>query len=467
MKSVRTKLRGSLLLPFGLLGLGVAACDPGEPDAPEATDSFKAFENVTVIDTEAGELIEDQTVLVRDGYIDSKGPAGEIDLPNEAERIDGEGRYLMPGMAEMHGHLPQEGPEAREVEDLLFLYVANGVTLVRGMQGHDQQLEVREAIEDGELLGPRLVLGSPAMGWGNVPEVEEIPETVREFREKGYDLIKTGEGIRPEQFDALVEAGAEEGLPLAGHVPDEVGLLAALEAGVVTIDHLDNYVEEMVPEDEREDIAPLWGVASVAEYAEVDRLEALIEATLDSGVAQVPTMVLWETFFGEKSPEDIREATPEVRYMPEGTASQWEEGLAQLRETIGHPEGAARVVALRREIFQALHEADAEFLMGTDSPQLFSVPGFQNHREMALWHELGMSPAEVIRTATWNVARHFDEQNVAGSVAENHRADLILFEANPLQDLAAIQEERAGVMRAGEWLPEEEIQNRLEEIADR
>jgi hypothetical protein len=171
--------------------------------------------------------------------------------------------------------------------------------------------------------------------------------------------------------------------------------------------------------------------------------------------------------FGDVPAADIREATPETRYLPPEAADAWEQGLTSLRETIGHPEGARRVVELRRDIFRALHEGGAEFLMGTDSPQLFSVPGFSNHREMALWVELGMSPAEVIRAGTWNVARHFDELDVAGSVAEGRRADLILLESNPLDDIAALKQARAGVMMRGQWLPEAEIRERLEAIAQR
>jgi imidazolonepropionase-like amidohydrolase len=461
------------LAPALLLALGVVACDAADEarEAPaDQTDDpslVTAFRNVSIIDTQHGDAISGQTVLVRDSHIDVVGPAETVEIPAGAKVIDGAGHYLMPGMAEMHGHLPPADASNPILADILFLYVANGVTLVRGMQGHVNQIEVRNAIEAGELLGPRLVLGSPAMGWGNAPPADEAAEKIREFREAGFDLIKIGEGLDREAYQALREAAATEGLPLAGHVPDEVGLLSVLEARQVTIDHLDNYVEELVPEDKRAGIAPLWGVASVTADADPDRIAELVEATVASGAAQVPTMVLWETFFGDVPAADIREATPETRYLPPEAADAWEQGLTSLRETIGHPEGARRVVELRRDIFRALHEGGAEFLLGTDSPQLFSVPGFSNHREMALWVELGMSSAEVIRAGTWNVARHFDELDVAGSVAEGRRADLILLESNPLDDIAALKQARAGVMMRGQWLPEAEIRERLEAIAQR
>ncbi len=450
-----------LLCGLALLTLGQASALAERADPAQQL----AFEGVALIDTARGTLVENQTVLVFDGLIQAVGDRGSVELPEGTRVIDGSGRYLMPGLAEMHGHLPFAGPDDPAVADLLFLYLANGVTLVRGMQGHPDQLRVRQAIEAGELLGPRLVLGSPAMGWGNTPTADVAPGLVQSFAEAGFDLVKIGEGPDPDAHAALASAAAEHGLPLAGHVPDKVGLEAAMAAGQVTIDHLDNYVEELVPAEKRADIAPLWGVASVADQADLGRLDELVQLTVAYGIPQVPTMVLWETFFGGEPVESIRANMPEVRYMPRETVDGWVTSLERLRNTIGHPAGARQVVTLRRLAFQRLHQAGAPFLLGTDSPQLFSVPGFSTHREMALWVQLGMTPAEVIRTGTRDVAEHFDELDQAGSVEPGKRADLILLNANPLKDIGAIANARVGVMANGDWLSRAEIEGRLEAIA--
>lgn len=436
------------------------------PPGTEGALTALVIEKVSVARTDRDEVLPDRTVVIIDGWIRRVGPAAEVQLPEGAAVVDGRGRYLVPGMAEMHGHLPGGGASAPEVEDLLFLYLANGVTLVRGMQGHPAQLSMRDAIEAGELLGPRLVVSSPAMGWGNVPSAAEAPVRVRAFAEAGYDLVKIGEGPEPEVFRALVEAADAAGLPVAGHVPDEVGLQGAFAAGQVTIDHLDNYVEELVPAEDRAGIAPLWGVAGVAHLAAPERLDPLVRETVEAGVAQVPTMVLWEVFFGARTGDDLRNALPELRYMPRETVEGWVRQLASRHAAIGTPEERARVVELRRQAFRALHAGGATFLLGTDSPQLFSVPGFQNLREMELWAELGMTPFEILHAGTLAVAEHLGEADIAGSVAEGRRADLLLLESNPLEEINRMAH-RAGVVRAGRWIPEEEIQARLEAIAER
>ncbi len=430
-----------------------------------AAEQPLVFEDVTLVETQHGTLAKHQVVVISGDVIEHVGPRDAFEVPEDAVRIEASGQFLMPGLAEMHGHLPFSGPNDPDVTDLLFLYLANGVTLVRGLQGHPEQIRVREAIEAGQVLGPRLVLGSPAMGWGNTPSADVAPGLVESFAEAGFDMVKIGEGPSPEAYAALAEAARDHRLPLVGHVPDRVGLEGVMDAGQLTIDHLDNYIEELVPAAEREDIAPLWGVASVADRADLGRLDALVDLTVEHQLAQVPTMVLWETFFGGEPVAAIRANTPEVRFMPPDTVEGWERSLARLRETIGHPAGARQVVTLRRLAFQRLHQAGVPFLLGTDSPQLFSVPGFSIHREMALWVRLGMTPAEVIHAGTWAVAEHFGELETAGAVAPGKRADLILLDANPLEDVAAIATNRAGVMVGGQWLSRSDIESRLEAIA--
>jgi imidazolonepropionase-like amidohydrolase len=175
-------------------------------------------------------------------------------------------------------------------------------------------------------------------------------------------------------------------------------------------------------------------------------------------------MVLWETaFYGQQSPAALREERPEVKYMPPEVVAQWDRAVED-RLATSDLAANRRISDLRRLIFTALHEGGAPLLLGTDSPQAFSVPGFSMHREMALWVALGMTPYEVLETGTRRVAEYFDATDDFGSVAVGHRADLLLLTANPIDDIANVAN-RAGVMANGRWMPEGEIQERLAAVA--
>ncbi len=453
---------GAILLALALSLAPAAEAWARQAGEPVPERQTLAFIGVNVVPMDSERVLENQTVIVRDGRIAAVGPSAEVSVPEGAVRIDAQGKYLMPGLAEMHGHLPGGNVPRELVENILFLYVANGVTLVRGMQGHPSQLGYRAEIERGTLLGPRLLLAGPGFGGANL-EADAAASRVREQKEAGYDLLKIHEGLRPEVYSVVTATAKEVGIPFGGHVPDAVGLLGALEAGQVTVDHLDNFVEALIPADAG-NVEALFGVADVADRADASRIPELVQAALRAGSAVVPTMVLWEVFFGGRPGEELRNEMPEVRYMPPQAVESWVRAVNQRNASMRDPAGGRRVLELRREILRALHQSGAKILLGTDSPQLFSVPGFSIHREMEFMVSVGMTPYEVLRSGTWNIAEHFGELETAGTVAPGKRADLILLEANPLQDVRNVAR-RAGVVVDGRWLPEGEIQRRLEAIA--
>ena len=409
-----------------------------------------AFVNVNVIPMDSNRVLRGQTVLVRGDRIVRVGPAARVRVPDSALRIDGAGKYLMPGLAEMHGHIPPPQQAPREfVESVLFLYAANGVTTVRGMQGAPGQLELRERANRGEIISPTLYLAGPAFSGGSIDSPAQAAERVREQQRAGWDLLKVLPGLTREEYDAMARTAREVRIPFAGHVPAEVGLLHALEMGQETIDHVDGYVEYL-----KGDAGPVDEAA----------LADVVRRTKRAGTWVVPTMALWETIIGAADLEKIR-AYPELRYMPPEQVEGWEKSY---RNRIGSPqfnrEQVQRVAANRKRILRALHEGGARILMGTDAPQQYSVPGFSIHREMALMRESGMSPYEIIRSGTKSIGEYFRGKDRFGTIAPGQRADLILVNGNPLEDLSHIAR-RAGVMVRGRWLPEEEIQKRLAQIA--
>jgi imidazolonepropionase-like amidohydrolase len=351
-----------------------------------------------------------------------------------------------------------------DARNLLFLYVANGVTTVRGMQGERSQLGLRARIARGQSLGPRLFVASPSMSGGRVTTPGQGEQLVREYNEQGYDLVKMHEGLSPDVFDAVAATANELGLPFGGHVPDAVGLRHAIESGQVSIDHLDNTIEALVPDEQLPVGGGLFGVGGLLDRVDTTLLPQLVEDTRAAGAWAVPTMVLWETvFFGDRSAAELRAVRPEVRYMPPETVEQWERVVDE-RAAAADPETNRRVAELRRRILQALHEGGVPIVLGTDSPQIFSVPGFSVHHEMALWVEVGMTPYEVLEAGTRRVAEYFDALDDFGTIEIGRRADLLLLTANPLDDIANVAR-RGGVMVNGNWWSEARIQERLAGIA--
>ena len=427
-----------------------------------------AFVGVNVVPmTEPGVplVVENRTVVVTDRRIASMHPADEVEVSDGTEVVEAEGLYLMPGLAEMHAHLPGPRMVQSDARNLLFLYVANGVTTVRGMQGERSQLGLRARVARGQSLGPRLFVGSPSMNGGRVTTPGQGEQLVREYNELGYDFVKMHEGLAPDVFDAVAATAAEVGLPFGGHVPDAVGLRHALASGQVSIDHLDNTIEALVPDDRLPaGGAGLFGVGDLLDRVDMDLLPQLVEDTREAGAWAVPTMVLWETvFFGDRSAAELRAARPEVRYMPPETVEQWER-VVDGRAAAADPETNRRVAALRRRILQAMHEGGVPIVLGTDSPQIFSVPGFSVHHEMALWVDIGMTPYDVLEAGTRRVAEYFDALDDFGAIEIGRRADLLLLTANPVDDVANVAR-RAGVMVNGNWWPENRIQERLAGIA--
>lgn len=436
----------------------LAAAAPAAAQAPER--GTYAFTNVDVIPMDAERALRDQTVVVTQGRITALGPAGSTGVPDGAERIDGTGKYLLPGLGEMHAHIPTTREEG---EDFALLYLAGGATTIRGMLGDPSQLELRERVRAGEIVGPRMRLAAPALRGSNVPDAATAERLVRAAAADGYDLLKIQEGLSAGAYAAIVETARDVGIPFAGHVPAEVGVHGALAAGQATIDHFDDYLEALQPAEspaldatgpERQRLLPL--------HADEALIPEVVRATREAGVAVVPTQMLWETLRGARDPAMLAER-PENRYVPAEMRRSWLQAATAMYANASRA-SAEREAELRQRLLKAMSDGGVLVLMGTDAPQVFSVPGFSLHRELPLMVESGMTPYEVLRTGTVNVAAHLGLEDEAGTVAVGSNADLLLLDANPLEDIRAI-EQNAGVMIDGRWLSRELIDSRLEALA--
>ncbi len=408
-----------------------------------------AFVNVNLVPMDRERVIERQTVIVRDGRITEIGPANKIKVPEGATRIDGTGKYLMPGLAEMHGHIPPPQAPKEYTEAVLFLYVANGITTVRGMLGAPNQLELRDRANRGEIVSPNLYLAGPSFNGNSVNSPEQAVSMVRQQKQEGWDLLKVHPGLTRDEYDAMAKTAKEVGIRFAGHVPADVGIIHALEMGQETIDHVDGYIEYL-----NGDTAPV----------DESKLVDLVRRTKSAGAWIVPTMALWETLIGYTDLESLT-AMPELKYAPPQQVEQWKTSHRNRLNQPGFDRRKAELIAKNRmRILKALDDGGVRILLGTDAPQQFSVPGFSIHREMALMVRCGFTPYQIIQSGTKNVGDYFKGKDKFGTIEAGKRADLILVEGNPLKDVGAIAR-RAGVMARGRWLPESEIRGKLDEIA--
>lgn len=445
--------------------------------AAPLTAQDHAFVNVSVIPmTGEAQVLPGQTVVVRNGRIAVMGPSASTPVPAGVTRIDGSGRYLMPGLAEMHAHVPPQTTDDQLLRDIMFLYVANGVTTIRGMLGAPYQLTLRERLASGEMLGPRFYVGAPSINGQSAPDPATAARLMREHHAAGYDMVKIHPGLTRASYDSAVAIGDQLGITIGGHVPADVGIAHAIHSGQSTIDHLDGYVEGAVSEAMAARIAHPTDQVQAGEAwrdASEDRLRALARDTREAGLWVVPTSFLWENLFRVPDPDEAA-ARPEMQYVPAPWVSGWQNQARGRINAIAQANIAAEDVevlfAKRRVLLKHLADDGNRILMGTDSPQMFNVPGFALHRELRVMREAGMTAEQILVSGTRNVATYVREdlkqEARFGTVAVGNDADLVLLDANPLESIDNLTR-RAGVMVRGTWVPRERIEAGLAEIAAR
>ncbi len=421
-----------------------------------------AFVNVNVIPMTDARVVPGQTVVVEDGRIRTIGSVDVTPVPKNAVVVDGTDRFLLPGLAEMHAHVPRVG--AADLDRVLTLFAANGVTLIRGMLGHPSHLELREELAAGQRFGPRLVTAGPSLDGNSVDGPRDGERQVRAQFAAGYDFVKIHPGLTLREFEAIAEAATELGMPFAGHVPASVGLAGALAAGMTAIDHLDGYLVALVPPD----ADPSGGFGGffdvlLAGVAERDRIGEFAALTAAAGTWNVPTEALFEHRVGTLPAAELAKR-PEMRYMPARVVEQWVRAKERLAAERGFDaDVAARAIDIRRALIRALHEAGAGLLLGSDAPQVFNVPGFSLHSELELLVSAGLTPFEALATGTTAVAEFLGTNG--GAVAEGRDADLVLLDADPLADISNIRRIH-GVMLGGTWYSAARLSGLLQNLVE-
>ncbi|MFD2586970.1 amidohydrolase family protein [Croceitalea marina] len=449
-------------LALSILILMLGSCGQSQKMVSETATLLS---NVHIVDVENGTIIKNKHVV-----IDSAKVQLILDEVLNADQyqnvIDGKGGYLIPGLAEMHAHIPPPTASKQRLEEVLFLYLSNGITTIRGMLGHETHLKLREDIANGKVLGPRVFTSSPSLNGNSVTSKEEAIAKVRAYKEAGFDFLKIHPGIQRDVFDQVVATANEVGIPFAGHVPVDVGIRHALESNYASIDHIDGFLEGLVPESENVDpTANGFFGYNFTPLADTEKIDELVSLSKKHKVWIVPTQSLFERWFAPITADELLKQ-PEMQYMPKATLENWKQVKERyMADNSFSAEQWQQFDNIRKQLLAALNKNGHGILLGSDAPQLFNVPGFSIHHEIDGMLGAGMTPLEILKSGTLNPAIFFDMEDTFGQVKEGLTADLVLLEANPLEDLKALKTIQAVILK-GQLITKTEIEERLEKIAE-
>lgn len=431
-----------------------------ETEIPQKRDIV--FQDVNVIPMDAEHVLTNQDVVVKGGRIISVKPSGKTVYPKTMLIIDGKGKYLMPGLAEMHAHIPPVD-SLQPMKEVVLLFALKGVTTIRGMLGHPLHLELRKKLGTGEILGPRLYTAGPSFNGQTVQSPQAAEQRVRDQKKAGYDFLKLHPGLTLENFNAIVSTAKKVQIPFAGHVSFDVGIWRAIDAGYASIEHLDGFIEALVPgmDTITEQEEGSFGMF-IARYADTSRIPKLVAALKEKKIWVVPTQSLAERWFSPQDVTSLREM-PEMTYVNPTTLNSWGATKNSLLRNPNY--NAAQMQAfinLRRKLIYACQKGGVGLLLGSDAPQVFNVAGFSLHQELEYMVKAGLTPYEALRMGTVNPAAYFHRLDM-GVVKPGYVSDLILLNGNPLIDIKQTRSIE-GVMLGNRWLSKTFIAQQLKRL---
>ncbi|HKQ78546.1 MAG TPA: amidohydrolase family protein [Blastocatellia bacterium] len=424
--------------------------------APQVTaSSVVAFINVNIVPMDAERVIKGQTLIVRGDRITEIGPAEQVKVPAGALRVDGAGKYLIPGLVDMHVHLRNYSEQ--DTATLLRLYVCNGVTTVLNLSGAPRHLELRARVAKGELFGPTIYTSGPFISASPnpPPSPAEIEADVVAQKRAGYDLIKIHGDFTREGYRKLFEVARREKMRVVGHSPRNLGYEVMSEERQDAVAHAEEYIYDRQ--------------GSSGKFAEIEaKIPAIAQATAQAGTWLIPNLTAYKNI-GEQA-IDINAVfnRPEMRYLPPAIAEQWGPASNPYHARFRHlPADSfwARYRVLEK-LTKGFRDAGVRLLAGTDAMNPSVVPGFSLHDELRDLVAAGLTPYEALRAATANAAEFLGATAEFGTVTIGRRADLALVEADPLKGVGNAAK-RAGVMLRGRWLVGEELRQMLVKSEDK
>lgn len=433
---------------------------PGEKQAPIV------IEHVTVLPmTAQGAVIPDATVVIKNGRIASlAGPA-----PQDAIRIDGRGKWLIPGLADMHVHLPSDAlprpPRYRteaptiffDTQDIMTPYIANGVTQILNMDAVAASVGQRNLIASGSVLGPHIALAAIINGGQSRGRIANFPadgrQAVRDIKAEGYDFVKVYSDLNAETFKAIVEEARKQRLKTLGHIPDsQDGFAGRIEEAFLPGFDMVAHAEEFAKQ------SPDFTDADAERFAQIAKA---------NGTWVSPTLVAIRWIASETRSLDEMKASPYLQYVHPLNQSKWI--VANRYNKNSTPELIAyfdQMLDFNRRLVREFRKAGVPIVAGTDALTSGVIGGFSLHEELALLVEAGLTNEDALTSATRLPAIWLGVDSDRGTIEVGKRADLVLLGADPLADIANTRK-IDGVFLSGQWLDRTKLDAMLDDLSKR
>jgi hypothetical protein len=438
---------------FVLLSLFSSAWTLGQIFTTANVDEI-AFINVNVIPMNRNVVLRDMTVLIRDGKIKVVGRSGKISIPSGAQKIYARGKYLLPGLGDMHTHFSGNEPIDRA---LLNLHLVNGVTTVLSLGGGPEILRLRESIISKRFDAPNFYTAGPAVDDANLT-LEGGIRLADEHRRLGYDVVKVYNRLSLEGYRGIVQRAKLINLPVVGHVVRAVGLEGTLGSGQHGIAHLEEYLYTYTP-------FRISNTTQIpADVLKPESIPYLARATAKADVWVTTTLVTFEWVLAQTENSEAAISRQEALYIPEALfQGMWSPKVNKLGRPLEQLGNVRAAMDFQRRMVKPFHDAGVNLLLGTDAPIPAVVPGFAAHEELLNLVEAGLTSYQALETATGNPARYLGREKEFGTVEAGKRADLILLEANPVDDINNTRK-LAGVMVRGRWFPKSELGRMISDL---